>query len=275
MAEPSPFSEENELEDSVEEELLALLALAFVQAPRIENFTRQSFQTVQDRFRSEVSRVMPFLYDISSTALQTGLDRTKRELSLGDILFDQTSPRLQAFVRQVFQDNIDEIMDTNERMWVKLQQVAQEKGWTDKQLFDAFKRYYGLTPNHLQTILNMEDAMRASGTSQASIERQVQSRIDRLVEWRIRLFANLVGTEVVEGSKEIAWTAAVNDGQLDPSQYVKLWVSVVDGNTTDVCLSSHLTTAEIGGVFPNGRPYPPAFPPLHSCRSSVRIVKRV
>lgn len=273
MAELNPFPEENELEDSVEEEMLAILALAFVQAPQIDNFTRSDFSTVQNRFRSQVSEILPFLYGISQDAIKSGLDRTQRELSLS-LTFDFTDPRLQSFVLQVLNDNLAEILDTNERMFNRLQQIALERGWDDQKLFDTFKRYYGLIPNHVQTIVNLEDSLRADGVPEGKIIKQVQKRIDRLVEWRIRLFANLVGTEIVEGSKELSWTAAVSRGELDTSSYEKEWVSVVDGDTTNFCMSSHLTRAEIGGVFANGRPFPPGFPPIHPCRSSIRIVRR-
>lgn len=278
MAEESPFEEERQLENEIDEELLLLLASAFLYATQFINpsqASRADFQQVQDRFRNRSSEILPLLYSQSQEAVKTGLQRAISELSLRDDLsVNLADQRFQQYVQRIFSDNIEEILETNQRMWTRLQEVAIQRGWSEEELFRRLKVYYGLTPNHLQTALNMEDSLKAEGISQRNIDRQLQNRIDRLIEWRISLFSTLVGTEVVEGSKDLSWTILGETNEINREEFVKQWVSVVDSSTTDVCLSSHLTTAEIGGVFPNGRPSPPAFPPLHPCRSSMRIIRR-
>ncbi len=120
----------------------------------------------------------------------------------------------------------------------------------------------------------MESALESDEVARAKIERQVQKRIDNLVEWRVRLFSSLVGTEIVEGSKDLSFTILGETGQLDRNEFVKRWRSVLDDDTTVICTNSHNTIAEIGGVFPNGFPHPPALSPLHPCRSSMEIIRR-
>jgi AraC-like DNA-binding protein len=277
MAETSPFELENQLEDEIDEELLLLLASAFLYGTSIINPAQDSrdvFQTVQERFRRRSSEILPLLYRQSQEAVKSGLSRTMSELGLVDLSVDLSDPRFQRYIERIFDDNIQVIMDTNQQMWIRLQQIAAERGWSDEELLRRLERYYGLTPNHLQTVLSMESNLQAEGVSGASFDRQIQNRIDRLIEWRIRLTSALIGTEVIEGSKDLSFTILGETDQLDREAFQKQWVSVVDSETTDVCLSSNLTVAEIGGNFANGRPHPPAFPPLHPCRSSMRIVRR-
>lgn len=277
MAEESPYETERELENEVDEELLALLATALIFATSsltISSFSRSEFQTIQDRFQTKSSEILPQLNSISQRSIQAGLDRISDELNINDLAVNYSDPRLQSYINRVFQDNIDEILDTNQRMWIRLQQIAIEKGWSEEELVRRLKKYYGLTPSHLQTVLNMESALNAENISKKIIEQQVQKRIDNLIEWRFRLTSGLIGTEIVEGSKELSWTILGETAQLDSESYLKQWVSVVDENTTNVCLSSHLTTAEIGGTFPNGFKYPPNLNVIHPCRSSMRIIRR-
>ncbi len=110
--------------------------------------------------------------------------------------------------------------------------------------------------------------------SKKEITKRVNKRIDQLVEVRMKLTAVTIGTEVVEGSKDASFTYLAESGQLDSDKYVKEWVSVIDDVTTDICTSSHRTIAEIGQPFPNGFYHPPAYDPVHPCRSSLRIRKR-
>ncbi len=120
----------------------------------------------------------------------------------------------------------------------------------------------------------MEDALINEGLSKKVIAERIQKRIDQLVEVRLSLAATLVGTEVVEGSKDEAFNQLASTGQIDRSQYIKSWESVIDSVTTAICTSSHKMTAEIGEAFANGYQHPPATNPVHPCRSSIRIIKR-
>lgn len=276
MAEESPFPQERELENEIDEELLLLLASAFLYATDVivpSEFSRARFQELQDRFQRRASRGIPILNSAAQRAIEAGLERTRNAHNL-DLEIDFNDERIQRYITRIFQDNIDEILDTNERMWARLQQIAVDRGWSEEELFERLKKYYGLTPNHLQTVLSMESALESDEVARAKIERQVQKRIDNLVEWRVRLFSSLVGTEIVEGSKDLSFTILGETGQLDRNEFVKQWVSTVDEDTTQTCLNSHLSVAEIGGYFPNNMKHPPNLNVIHPCRSSMRIIRR-
>lgn len=274
--ENSPYGEEEELENEVYEELLVLLALGFVfGTANIKNssFSLTDFDTVQDRFRTKVSEILPSLNRISYSAIQVGLERTRQETKLNELTVDFSDPRFQTLLNSIFDNNIDRLLETNRRLFEELVRVANERGWSDAELARRFKLYYGLTPRFLRTVLAMEDALLKEGLPKKVIANRIQKRIDQLVEVRLKLAATLVGTEVVEGSKEEAFTQLKEAGQID-SSYIKEWVSVVDEVTTQTCLSSHGMIAEIGEPFDNGFYHPPALDPVHPCRSSTRIRKR-
>ncbi len=275
--ESSPFEEEQSLEDELDEELLMLLALAFLSATStivISQFTFNNFSTVQERFKAEASSILPSLQSVSSRSIEVGLNRTASDLNLKDLHIDYSDSRIMNIVREAFSDNLEMILQTNQEMFSELLRIADERGWDNQEIARRLKMYYGLTPRFLKTVISMEDALKAEGLSKKVIQERVQKRIDQLVEHRIKLASTLIGTKVVEGSKDIAFTQLVETGQVDFDKYVKEWRSGVADGTTQVCLSSHRMIAEIGGVFANGFSAPPATDPVHPCRSSIRIVKR-
>ena len=276
MPEQSPYEEERDLEERIDEELLLLLAAAFLKAQQSispTSFTRNDFQGMQEVFRNAASKIIPELQSVSREAVEVAFQRLPiSTLSVDDI--DFSDPRFRQLVTNIFEDNIGYLMDTNEQMFNRLQEIAQARGWSEEQLARYLKKFYGIVPNHVTTVLSMEDALKAEKVSNKTINERVQKRVDDLVEWRVQLSSALVGTEVVEGSKDLTYTILGETGQLDSEQYIKQWFAVVDSRTTQVCLNSHLTTAEIGGFFPNGFAHPPALNPLHPCRSSMRIVRR-
>lgn len=276
MAEESPFPEENKLEDDVDEELLLILATAFLktsQEIKPKSFSRADFQALQDSFKANASEAIPFLEGINGESVKLAYKRLPKGVEGSGV--DISEPRFRRLVENIWNDNLDYVLGTNEQFWNELQQIAADKGWSDEVLAKNLKRFYGLTPNHLKTVLSMEDALRAEDVSAKTVKERVEKRVDDLVEWRIRLTSTLVGTEVVEGAKELTFTILGETGKLDPEIHIKQWVSVADNRTTQVCLGAHLTTAEIGGVFEaTGTKHPPALYPLHECRSSMRIIKR-
>lgn len=277
MAESSPYDEEEALENEIDEELLLLLALAFLTASSsiiISQFSYSDFPSVQDRFKSEASSVLPKLQQSSNSAVQVGISRTASELNFKDLHFDYSDQRVMDNVLRAFNNNFELLLQTNQAMFEELLRVADERGWDDKELARRLKLYYGLTPRYLKTVLAMEDALKAEGLSRKVIKDRIQKRIDQLIEHRIRLTSALIGTQVVEGSKEVAFNYLAESGQVDTDRYVKEWVSRIDGDTSQGCLSSHKMIAEIGGVFPNGYSSPPNLDVIHPCRSSIRIIKR-
>ena len=275
MAERSPFPEEDALEDEVREELLLLLALAFLNASQkivTQSFVRSDFQALQDRFRSEAAKALPQLTSISQRAAELAFQRTP--LSADTFDTDFSDQRYQQLVSNIFNDNMQYLLDTNEQAFIRLQEIAVSRGWSDERFNEYLRKFYGLTPKYIQTVLSLEDALKADGVSQDKINKRVQARIDQLIEWRISLASELIGTEVVEGSKELTWTILGETGQLDSQEFIKQWWSTVDSETTQTCLDSHLTTAEIGGFFPNNMRSPPNLNLIHPCRSSMRIIRR-
>lgn len=277
--ESNPFPEEDKLEDNTEEEILALLALSFVYATSSVNPSSfnpaTDFDIVQSRFRAKFSEILPELTSVSQQAIEIAINRLGRDFDLDDLFIDYSDERFNTTTRQLLNENFDRILATNEQFWNRLQQLAIENDWSDEELARRLKKYYGLVPNHVQTVLAMETALTKEGVSKKSKDSQVQKRIDRLVEWRLSLIANQISTGVVEGSKDESFGYLVDTSQINPDEYEKQWVSVIDDVTTDTCISLHLSRAPIGGTFNGGIKHPPSFPPVHPCRSAIRLVKRV
>ncbi len=277
--ESSPFDEEQQIEEDLTDDLLALFARSLIFAVKNVNVNQfqptQDYSNVRDRFRNKLSESIPSLNQVGQESIGVGLDRAITQLNLNELNIDYSDPVFREFVNDVFNKHLDLIEKTNRDMFNTLRQVGLERGWSDAELARRFKMYFGLTSNHLNTVLVMEDAFLKDGIKKSVRENLLQKRIDQLIEWRMNLFAVQFSTEIVEGSKDTAVTYLARNGQIDRSEYEKEWVSVIDGSTTTFCVSSHRMRAEIGGAFPNGRLHPPGYPPPHPCRSSIRLVKKV
>jgi len=275
--ENSPYDQEQEIEESLTEELLAALALALlfsVDNIVMSQFTYSDLNRVNERFKSKLSEVLPPLQSASQESAQIGIERAIRELKLKDLDIDYSSPQFRNFVQDVFDKHTAFIIATNRDMFNTLRQFAIENGWSEAEFARRLKDYIGLTPRHLRSVLAMEKALSEDGVSKKNRQEKLRKYINKLVDWRLNLIAVQLSTEIVEGSKDAAFSYLVSTGQVNAGDYQKEWVSVLDEVTTQICTSSHRTRANIGSNFPNGVPHPPAYPPIHSCRSAIRLVKR-
>lgn len=277
--ESSPYSEEQQIEESLTEELLALLALSL--AFSTDKIVLSKFEPAgdynqaQQRFRNKMSEVLPDLNQTSRISIEIALARAARDLGLNDLSVDYSNPIFREFVADVFEKHIELVSQTNRNMFNELRQIAFEEGWSNQELARRFKQYFGLTPNHLRTVLNMERALLEDDVKKTVRGKLLQKRIDQLIEWRLNLIAVQMSTEIVEGSKDLAFTYLVTTGQVSVTEYEKEWLAVPDERTTAICLSSHRSRADIGQRFANGLYHPPAYPPYHPCRSSIRLVKKI
>lgn len=273
MAENAPYEEEEKLEDSVDEEMLALLLLALLDATDLivfSRFTDPDFDNVQAKFRDVSSRSLPTLSSVSQEAIEVGIQRTMRETDLKDLSVDHTDEAIQNHIRAVLSSHLSQVEETNERAFRRLRELASENQWSDQEVARRLKRYFGLIPSHIDTVINMETSLLREGASKKVVDKQVQTKIDQLIEWRMKLVAANVATDIVEGSKSVAFRRLYELGSID-GNYVKQWVSVVDSKTSDICMSSNRMVTEINAPFANGFQYPPAH---GHCRSSIRLIKR-
>ena len=273
MAENAPYEEEAQIEDTVEEAMFGLLLLALLESTDkiiLSRFTSQDFATIQDSFRDKTSEVYPKLSDAAQKAIDAGVKRTVAQTSLKNLSVDHSARVIQDHINAVLSSNMRQVLETNQRSFRRILEIADQKGWPEQEIARRLKRYYGLIPSHIDTVVNMENALLAEGTSKKTVQKQVQTKIDQLIEWRMKLVAATVATDIVEGSKAVAFSYLFDEGQIGPD-YVKQWVSVIDSRTSDICLSSNRMTAEINSPFPNGFQYPPAH---GNCRSSIRLIKR-
>jgi len=277
MAESNPFPEEDKLEDQLEDALIAILADSLIFAVSQidpETFTYSYFATVQDRFRSRFSSIYPTMVTSSNEAIEIAISRISSDLGIDDIFIDYSQERFSIALRETFNVNLSYILETNEQMWMRLNEIAIERSWSNAELARRLKMYYGLVPSHLQTVLNMESALIAEGVNKRSRDKQLQRRIDRLINWRLNLVSNQLSTSTVESSKDESFGYLVDTNQIDPNEYEKQWVSIIDDVTTDICTSLHLNRAPIGGTFRDGIRHPPAYPPVHECRSAITLVRK-
>lgn len=274
MAENAPYEEEAEIEDEVNEELVSLLlagVLDAVSTIKVNDFTRSDFEDVLGEFNRKASKALPTLSSASQRAIDVGVERAMSQIkSLKDLSVDHNDEFIQSHIRSVLNSNINQVQQTNRRAFNRVLEIGAENNWSDKVIAQRLKKYFGLVPSHIDTVFNMETSLLREGAKKSVVDNQVQKKIDQLVEWRLRLTSANIATDIVEGSKSNSFQYLRDEGQLN-EDYVKQWVSVIDDRTSDVCLSSNRTIAEIGGTFSNGFAYPPAH---GHCRSSIRIIKR-
>lgn len=276
MAEQSPYQPEDELQNDTEDNVLPVLLLAFITSGKLFTGDFFSFDLVNDSnsaFVKEVSKVIPSLSTASSEAVTIGLQRAMRETDLTNLTYNFGSTRFQDNVREIFQRNMDFLMNTNQNMVQRVLQIANEKGWDDQEILRRLRMYWGLTPDHVSAVVKLEESLIREGASKSVIRKTIQAKIDNLIEWRSGLTAAQVATEVVERSKAVAFAEMFEDGDI-PDDYVKQSIAVLDENTTVICTTSNRTIAELNGNFPNGFFAPPFNDPVHPCRTSIRIIRR-
>jgi len=272
--ETNPYPEEDELLDDTETAVIAILALSFLYA--VKDYEQgYKYQDVQARFRYKIYEAIPELEGMSKKAIDMGLERVGNDYGLPDLYYNHNTANLPIEVKGVLDDNISYINTTNRVMVDRLLQISDAEGWSDEELTKRMKRYFGLTPQHLKTIVNMEKALREDGVGKKAADKMVQKRINKLVDWRMELITSKISTGVLGASKDESFGYLINTGQINLNEYEKVWKSVIDEDTTDICTSSHNTRAPIGGTFPNGLKHPPAAPPIHPCRSTITLAKRI
>lgn len=270
--ERSPFEFEQQLGSETEKELVAALAAAFVFATGSIIYSQfnpdTDFETIQQRFRNKFSETLPYLSLVSQQSITNDLERSPvpNSVSVDNSQFNKPE--------EVFNENLIFIISSNLAMYQLLRQIAIEREWTNEQLARRLKSYYGLTAERLKSVLLVEMSLLKENTNKKLREQIIQNKIDSLVDWRLRLIATRISTGVIEGSKDAAYEFLAQRGQINSGDYEKIWRSVVDENTTNICLNSNNMTAPLGGTFNNGLRHPPAFPPVHNCRSSITIRKR-
>lgn len=265
MAENSPYEEESEQIDSVNEELLILLLLALKRASEEDDF-----DSMQETFQREVSEIIPTLTLAAYTVLKAVVSRTERELKLKGLSFDFSDSSFMERISSALTDNLEQVLLTNENMYTYLLQQADLRAWPQEELTSRLKRYYGLTPTHTKTVLTMEDALAREGAARRTIKTKTNQRIEQLVDWRNELIADSVTVDAIQGTKEALFRYFLDTGQVN-RDYVKQWVAVIDDRTSDICLGLNGQEAELDGVFTGGYLWPPAH---GHCRSSIRLVKR-
>lgn len=277
MAEESPFQdEEGALLDDLEESLVVGIISAYLSSIKIikpSSFNASSFTDIdklQEELRKQLTTVLPSLNNVSTKSIGVAIERTKANIRLSDFSFDYSDPRLAAHVQNVFDANIQAVIDTNEKTINAIINHGRDNGLSDSQIAKRIIKFWGLTPSHLQTVLNYERALLENGTKRSKVNELVSKRIDDLIDWRFTLVAKNISNDIVEGSKSIAFEQMKEVGAIE-DDIVKQWVSVIDDRTTDTCLGLNKKQAEIGEPFQGGFMYPPAH---IGCRSSVILTKR-
>src|SRR5690554_1710117 len=126
--ESSPFSEEQEIEESLTEELLALLALSLVFSTDkivLSKFEPAGdYNQAQQRFRNKMSEVLSNLNQSSRISIEIALERAARDLGLNDLSVDYSNPIFRGFVADVFEKHVELVSQTNRAMFNELRQIA-------------------------------------------------------------------------------------------------------------------------------------------------------
>lgn len=273
--EKSPFPEEQDLQDDVESVIIPLIALAFVSASRVARFDQNlDFQEVEDVFVSKMSEVIPKLQEASQSSIKIGWDRfKKKEKGLGDMSIDLSDPSLSSLAHDIFDDNLQYILDVNRRLIQAILDESLQRGWSERETLKYFKKFFGVTPLQFRQALAYEDSLinTLPKIPKESVDKVIDERADKLIDWRISLIAVRMSVSIVEASKVTSWSVIENKLGFNVD---KKWVSVIDDSTTDTCLETNSEVVPLGSLFSNGVMYPPAINPIHPCRSSVILVRR-
>lgn len=278
-SEKSPFDDEQEIQDEYEDEVIKEVAYAYVYAAStiaVSSFDDSNFDDVQNKFKEKFSAILLLLLSLSPVAIDNALKRTKKTLRIvRDLSVDYHSSEITDAVRDIYQYNLDYILRTNYEAYATLTSEALRRGWSQKTTATYLKRFYGLTSTQVLQTLAYEDSLKSQTEPKIDkdvITKRIDTRIDRLLNWRSSLIATRTVVGAMEASKEAGWDYLIQSGELQ-GNYGKQWVSVIDDITTATCRHTNKEIVPLGAYFSNGVKHPPAIDPIHACRSSLILVK--
>lgn len=276
MAEVSPYADEDEVLDNLEDALIAGIITAYLSSIKIikpSDFNPNNFSIIdnlQNNLKKELTKLLPEIQNITNDSAGLAIKRAEENVKVKDFSFDYSDPRLASHIGNVFDSNMQAVINTNEETINLIIKRGREDELSDAQIAKMIKKYWGLTPSHVKTVMNYEKALLANGTKKSKVSDLVSKRIDSLVDWRFSLVAANISNDILQGSKNIVYEQMRSTGAI-ADNIVKQWVSIVDNSTTDTCLGLHNKQAEIGDNFPGGYSHPPAH---NRCRSSLILAKR-
>lgn len=125
----------------------------------------------------------------------------------------------------------------------------------------------GLTNRQAEAVSRFEARLRDQGAE------NVEARVQRYAEAQRRLrAATIARTEIQTASHQgqrALWQAGVEQGQLDPSRTLRVWIVTPDDRLdTEICEPLDGVTAGLNEAFPGGYMDPPSHP---NCRCTVGL----
>ena len=273
--EKSPYQEEEDTQRKIEEAIIAILALALVSSVQDldEDFSPQDLEGSLDTYLNKSSEVIPILSSFIPTAIKLGIDRFKELSSYSINMADSTFTTIAS---EIFNENFSYIQSVNREALALLQSERLTRNWSNKEFIRRVKTYFGLTSTQISQILAYEDSLVSQikpKLDKDTIKARIQTKVDRLLNWRLKLISTRLSVSLVEESKLASWIYLEDSYQLELGSYGKQWVSVIDDVTTETCINTNMEIVPLRSPFSNGVYTPPAINPLHPCRSSIRLVK--
>lgn len=273
--EKSPFEEERSSQEEMEKQIIPILAAALFLSTKdlTRNSTVYEIREVLNTFFTKSSEIIPILSSYIPANIRVGLERFKKNNTFN---VDFTSEEFSRLASEIFSENFDYIQKVNDESLSTLEEEKQKRGWSDTEFIKRIKLLFGLSSLQIIQTLSYEDSLILQDKPKLdkdSIAGLVQTRVDRLQNWRIKLIATRLSVALTEESKLASWIHLEDSFQIPTGVYGKQWVSVIDEVTTQTCINTNNEIVTLQSTFSNGSYTPPAMNPIHPCRSSLRLVK--
>ena len=242
----------------------------------VSKFSEPQYVRMQDKYFNELDKIFKII-ETSVIQVAKGYDADQE-----DVIKEQDFKKMQKSIDKVFTANspsFNPIVKTNIRKGLDEGVISSEGELgidipVSRSALAAKQNV--IEPEHLKVVQGLADDINKDISTKlgiislnpvggfAEIEAQIKDSFSK----RKGQLKMGVGNEI---------NSALNQGNLlgyEDSGIVvgKEWVSFIDGNTTNTCVSLNGEVVPIGEAFSSGDFAPPAMDPPHPCRSSMRAV---
>jgi hypothetical protein len=189
--------------------------------------------------------------------------------------FDATRPEAAQWAEKEAGNLIREVVQEQQTVVRDYVARASMGELTPRQVARGLRDVIGLTEQQAGWVENfrnkqISERMAAGQTFDQAYEvseRATQRYHDRIHKYRTETIAR---TEILRANTEgrnQAWQQGVDEGFIQPNEYVKEWSTEIDGRECDICAPLNETQVGFNDTFPQGDP------PIHpNCRCDILLV---
>lgn len=213
------------------------------------------------------------------SALQASGELAARDLSTTlqiDLRFDLSSPTAVEAAEQQAAALISGVTETTRQAIRQLVMRQLADGVDPRALAREIQATIGLTPQQEAAVARLQTRLAEQGVSEADSGRQVARYREVLLERRAEVIAQHELMTAANAGHQEAWNQAVAAGNLNPTQWYKIWTVTDDDKLCPICAAVPKADANqqvpVAGAFTTSDGQLLAYPPAHvGCRCVVSI----